>query len=198
MQRTAVAVLGTLAEFHCKPIPYDLAALTRLVRAIQPDLLCLDLTPEQWQRKAFADLPPEYRDALLPLAEQTDIVVVPIGEAGQQRSQQPGVIRGALIGWLRRALAALQVRAPGADAVNAGARHFIADTLYSAITLLSGRAARRARDDHTAHLVGAVLAAARRDPDSRVLVAVNVQHCHHIRRALRRHRDVALVAYTHL
>ena len=28
---TRVAVLGTLAEFHCEPIPYDLKALVRMV-----------------------------------------------------------------------------------------------------------------------------------------------------------------------
>ena len=49
MPSTRVAVLGTLAEFHREPIPYDLAALVRLVTDLGPDLLCLDMTPEQWQ-----------------------------------------------------------------------------------------------------------------------------------------------------
>jgi len=62
---TKVAVLGTLAEFHREPIPYDLRELIRLVMDLRPDLLCLDITPDQWQRRDFGDLPPEYRDALL-------------------------------------------------------------------------------------------------------------------------------------
>jgi hypothetical protein len=48
--RTPVAILGTLAEFHREPIPYDLQALIRLVAALHPDLLCLELTINQWQR----------------------------------------------------------------------------------------------------------------------------------------------------
>ena len=79
---TRIAVLGTLAEFHQDPLPYNLAALVDLVAAIHPDLLCLDITHEQWQQKRFDKLSPEYSRALLPLAAQTDIVVVPIG--GQQ------------------------------------------------------------------------------------------------------------------
>jgi uncharacterized protein len=49
------------------------------VRDIQPDLLCLDILPEQWERRDFSALPPRYRQALLPLAEQSDIVIVPVG-----------------------------------------------------------------------------------------------------------------------
>ena len=75
---TTIAVLGTLAEFHREPIPYNLTALVHLVADIHPDLLCLDMTTEQWQQQDFATLPPEYQEALLPLAEQTDIVVVPL------------------------------------------------------------------------------------------------------------------------
>lgn len=198
MQRTTVAVLGTLAEFHRKPIPYDLAALVRLVRAIQPDLLCLDMTAEQWQHKAFDDLPPEYSAALLPLAEQTDIVVVPIGGTNTQHLHPPSGVRAAFIAALRRYLAVLQESAPGADAVNTGVRHFVADTIYGAITWLSGPGVRRAQADHTAQLVRAALSVARRDPGRRVLVAVNVQHCHHIRRALRHHAEMSLVDYKDL
>lgn len=47
MQPTPVAVLGTLAEFHREPIPYNLAALVRLVTELRPDLLCLDLTVQR-------------------------------------------------------------------------------------------------------------------------------------------------------
>ena len=198
MQRTPVAILGTLAEFHREPIPYDLAALVRLVTELRPDLLCLDLTPEQWRRRDFGDLPPEYRDALLPLAHQTDIVVVPI--AGERPSQEPLATgwRGTVSAVLRHWLTDLQRTAPGPDAVNEGPRHFVADLLYEGIAALSGRATRRAWQAHVTHLVDQVLAVVRRDPGCRVLVAVNVRHCHHIRRALRHHPEVALVRYSKL
>ncbi len=198
MQRTPVAVLGTLAEFHREPIPYDLNALVRLVTELHPDLLCLDMTRDQWQRSDFTDLPPEYREALLPLAYQTDIVVVPIG--GLAPSEEPtGTGWGSwAIGCLRRLLGYLQRASPGPAAINQGIRHHIANLLYSAITELAGREAVRQRKVHTERLIQQVLDAVHRDPGRRILVVVNVRYCHVIRPALMKHREVRVVSYTDL
>ena len=195
---TKVAVLGTLAEFHREPIPYSLRELIRLVADLRPDLLCLDITPDQWQRRDFGDLPPEYRDALLPLAHQTDIVVVPI--AGQHPPEEPTAPgwRGVAITVVRRWLAVLQRTAPGPAAINEGWRHHVADTLYGLIAWLSGSEARRAWRLHTADLTQQVLKVARRDPGTRILVVVNVRHCHHIRPALRQYPEVRVVKYSQL
>lgn len=196
MERTPVAVLGTLADFHREPIPYNLAALIRLVTDLKPDLLCLDMTPEQWQRRAFAELPPEYQEALLPLAHQTDIVVVPV--AGDHPPDVPaapgwrGQFLDVLWGWL----AILHRHAPSPDAVNGGWRHWVADELYRVIGWLADM--HRDWKIHTEHLTQQVLTLARRDPGCRVLVAVNVRYCHHIRHALKRYPEVQVVPYTEL
>lgn len=198
MPYTPVAVLGTLAEFHREPIPYDLPALVRLVTKLHPDLLCLDMTREQWQHRDFGELPPEYRDALLPLAHQTDIVVVPIaGERPPQEPTAPGW-RGQAIARLRQWLVGLHRQAPGPEAVNGGWRHFLADTLYEVIGLLAGHRHRQAWQRHTQHLVQAVRNIARRDPGCRVLVVLNVRHCHHVRHALRQFPEIRVVNYSQL
>jgi len=191
---TPVAVLGTLAEFHREPIPYDLSALVRLVSERRPDLLCLDITPERWRRGDFADLPPEYREALLPLAQGTDIVVVPV--AGESPPPEPAATgwRGRAIGFLRRCIERVQRGAPGPEEISEGPRHFTADLLYSASARLAGGGARRAWRAYTADLIDRVCETARRDPGARVLVAVNVRHCHHVRRELRRRPGIEVVA----
>lgn len=195
---TRVAVLGTLAEFHREPIPYDLPALVRLVGKLHPDLLGLDMTPEQWARRDFGDLPPEYREALLPLAHQTDIVVVPI--AGDNPPPEPTASgwRGGLIALLRRLLAYLQRTAPGPAALNEGPLHHVADSLYSLMAWLAGTDTVRAWRRHTDELVKQILEVARRDPGRRILVVVNLRHCHHIRPALRRHLEVHVVSHADL
>jgi len=187
MSDTKVAVLGTLAEFHTEPIPFDLPALVRLVKDLAPDLLCLDITPEEWVRQDFGGLTPEYRDALLPLAHQTDIVVVPI--AGHHPPKEPIASgwRGRLIAILRQGLAYLQRTAPGPAAINQGLRHELANLVYVLIEVMAGRAASRARRAHTDHLIRQVLEIVRRDPGRRVLVVVNVRYCHYIRPALKKH-----------
>ncbi|MDP9310258.1 MAG: hypothetical protein M3R24_05100 [Chloroflexota bacterium] len=198
MQRTPVAVLGTLAEFHCEPIPYDLNALVQLVTDLRPELLCLDMTGEQWSRRSFGDVPPEYREALLPLAYQTDIVVAPI--AGAYAPQEPTAAgwRGRFIAHLRGWLAQLHRAAPHADAVNSGVAHWAADMLYEIILLLTDRRTRHAWRAHTRRLARNALDIVRRDPDATVLIVVNVRHCHHLRRYLRKSRDVCVVPYRQL
>lgn len=198
MELTSVAVLGTLAEFHRQPIPYNLAALVRLVTELHPDLLCLDMTPDQWQRRDFADLPPEYREALLPLAFQTDIVVVPIG--GLDASEEPTAKgwRNGVIGQLRRLLSYLQRTSPGPAAINQGVRHHTADILYTLITNLAGSEAVRQRKAHTDLLIRRVLDVVHRDPGRRVLVIVNVRYCHVIRPALMKYPEIRVVQYSEL
>src|SRR5512143_2353183 len=143
MTRTPVAVLGTLTEFHREPLPYNLKALVKLVTDLRPDLLCLDITPDQWQRRDFADLPPEYREGLLPLAQQTDIVVVPIGEAHPLTEPQASGWRGRLITLLRRGLIELQRTSPDPAAINQGWRHHVANELYDTIARLAGQDVRQ-------------------------------------------------------
>jgi hypothetical protein len=198
MLRTSVAVLGTLAEFHREPIPYDLQTLVQLVSDLHPDLLCLDITPEQWQRQDFQDLPPEYREALLPLANQTDMVIVPIG--GKQPYEEPTATgwKGAVIRWLRKWLAYLQRTSPGPADINQGLRHHIADLLYTTIAFFAGTTAQQQHKAHTKHLIQQVLEVAHRDPGRRILVAVNVRYCHLIRPALKKYSEIQVVNYTDL
>lgn len=198
MLRTPVAVLGTLAEFHREPIPYDLKTLVQLVRDLYPDLLCLDMTPDQWTRRDFQDLPPEYREALLPLAHQTDIVVVPIG--GDQPGEEPTAVgwKGRVILQLRRWLAYLQRTSPGPAAINQGLRHHLANMFYGTIARLAGDDAQQQRKAHTRHLIQQVVEIAHRDPGCRILVVVNVRYCHLIRPALMKYPEIKVVQYADL
>lgn len=197
-ERTTVAILGTLAEFHHEPLPYDLQSLVSLVAEINPDLLCLDITDEQWQLQDFSGLPPEYGEALLPLAYQTDIVVAPIG--GKQIPARPQARgwREKGIKWLRRRLPALQKNAPGPDAINQGWRHYVGELIYSLTRWLAGSSVRQAYRHHTDELTQATIEVARRNPSCRVLVVVNIQHCHHIRARLRKYPEIATVTYRDL
>jgi hypothetical protein len=197
-ERTTIAVLGTLAEFHREPIPFDLAALLRLVMGINPDFLCLDMTPQQWHDKAFADLPPEYSETLLPLAQRTDMVVVPVGD--EQPLPPPPLTgrRATLLALLRRLLAALQRSSPGPDAINQGVRHFFADGAYFFIDLLEGQGRRLRQQQHVAAIARRVSEVARRDPGRRILVVLNVQYCHHVRQELGQLPDIEVVDYNAL
>lgn len=197
-KRTRVAVLGTLAEFHRESIPYNLSALLDLVAAINPDLLCLDITPEQWQAQSFSDLPPEYQEALLPLARQTDIVIAPIGDGQPSPKLEATGWRGKAIEWLRRRIATIQRTAPSPDAMNQGWRHDLANHLYSATQWLVRNGIETILRERTDRLTQNILTIARRDPDARVLVVVNIQYCHVIRARLRDYDDLEVSGHNDL
>ena len=197
-QQTRVAVLGTLAEFHREPIPYDLKALVELVAQLRPDFLCLEITPEQWQQRDFADLPPEFGEALLPLAYQTDMVVMPISEADPPQEPAATGWRGRVIEWLRPGLGLIVRSAPDAAAVNQGWRHDLANGLYHLIALLGEGQAEQAWQVHRHYMIEQVIKLAGRDPGRRILVVVNVRHCHHLRPALSKHSNLDVVKFSEL
>lgn len=196
-----VSVIGTLAEFRPEPVPYDLGELVSFVEAIGPDLLCLDMTLEQWQRRDFGGLPFEYRDALLPLATQTDIVVVPIGDAAEPGDREETGEAGAWGSrgrYLRSMLARIQRGMDTPVAVGEGWRHLVAETLLHLLDHQDGGPARRRIGAHRDALVERIVELARREPERRILVVVNARHCHRLRQALRAYPEVALVRHSSL
>lgn len=204
---TPVAVVGTLVEFRPEPTPYDLAALVDFVRRIGPDLLCLDLTLDQWRRRDFGGLPPEYRDALLPLAQQTDIVVVPIGDDERARGSIALGLAGPrrwLFDRLRGAVGSLQSGADSPVAVDTGPSHWVAELLYHVMDWLQGGSALHSGSmlhgalAHREALAERVAELARRDSGRRILVVVNARYCHYLRRALGQRSEVRLVRYADL
>lgn len=193
-----VAVLGTLTEFHQEPLPYDLATLVKLVQEINPDLLCLDMTLDQWQRQDFSNLPPEYIEALLPLAAQTDMVVAPIGGDRPMPRAIAAGWRGLAIRRLRAWLAWLQRTAPGPAAINQGWRHHLGNFLYSLTRRLAGRDVEHAYHARIAQLTEAIERVVENNPGSRILVVTNIQYCHHIRPRLRQQTNSLVEAVADL
>jgi hypothetical protein len=92
-------------------------------------------------------------------------------------------------------LVAIQRSAPNATAVNQGWRHDLANVFYHQIARLAGGKIEREWDAHRAHMARQVLEIVRRDPGRRVLVVVNVRHCHHLRPALRQYPDIEVVPF---
>jgi hypothetical protein len=175
-----------------------MSSLLDLVAKINPDLLCLDITPEQWLQRDYEKLPPQYHEALLPLAQQTDIVIAPIGCEKSPPNQRRGGWRGKVISRLRQWIATMQNTASGPNDMNQGWRHNLTNYLYDATRWFAGGNLNRETTEYVAHLVQTVLEVSRRDRGARVLVVVNIQHCHLIREILRMHDDIELPVFTEL
>lgn len=72
-------MLGTLAALRQHSRACELQTLARIVKVIQPDLLCAEITREQWINGDFERLAAEYREVLIPACRRSDIVLVPVG-----------------------------------------------------------------------------------------------------------------------
>ncbi|MDT8304909.1 MAG: hypothetical protein RRC07_03140, partial [Anaerolineae bacterium] len=123
--RSRVAVLGTLAELHSEPIAYDLRTLTRLVKELQPDLLCAEIHLDVWLSGDLSGLPGEYREALVPLSRRSDIVIVPVGSSREEDLLRPRggpflSARRAAVAILNGQLRLMQRLASAPRAVNSG------------------------------------------------------------------------------
>ena len=200
---TRVAVLGTLADLHREPIRYNLACLTDLVEELNPDLLFAELQREAWEAGDVSDAPIEYREALIPLAARTNIVIVPIqGAAGCESvmAHNEGIARPrrAILRWLDGLLRWFQLRADGPRAIHSGSFGHLCHTICLLEAWVGGPATRQAWDAANRALLENVLTAVRRDPGVRVLITVDCRRWHLLAERLRHVGEVELVAYWEL
>lgn len=198
--RSRVAILGTLADLHTEPIRYNLTTLTRLVGELGPDLLCAELRRDHWERGDWSQAPVEYREALIPLAQRTHIVIVPIqdGEGCKLVTPLEGSLLGprqAIIRGLDGLLRGLQRLVDGPQGVNSGIFGHVCDMICALEACVCGAATRRAWDAANRELLENVLWAVRRDPGVRVLVTVDCRRRHRLVEWLRRSDEVELVDF---
>jgi hypothetical protein len=201
--KTRIAVLGTLAALHREPIRYNLACLTQLVEELNPDLLFAELQREAWEAGDASTAPIEYREALIPLAARTNIVIVPIQgavgcEPGITQAAHMAHPRRAMLRWLDDLLRWFQLRADGPRAIHSGSFGHICHTICQLEAWVGGPAARQTWDAANRALLENVLAAVQRDPGVRVLVTVDCRRWHRLAERLRHMDEVELVAYWEL
>ncbi|MGB3716596.1 MAG: hypothetical protein WA996_19425, partial [Candidatus Promineifilaceae bacterium] len=76
--RSRLALLATLSDLHREPVNYDLDSLRAILTDLAPDLLCAEITREIWEGDDLSKAAGEVREALVPVVEATDVVLVPV------------------------------------------------------------------------------------------------------------------------
>lgn len=201
--RTRVAVLGTVAELHEEPIPSSLAFLEQLVERLGPDLLCADIRPDHWERGDLSAAAVEYRKALVPLAERTNIVIVPVcgATAYDWTTPRTGQLRGlraTLVRWMNAAIGTLERLAGTPGAVNTGLLGRFCDLVGAVGVRLGDSATRQQWEEANQELVDNILQAVRRDPGRRVLVTVDCRRRSSLQQRLSQAPEVELVDFRNL
>jgi hypothetical protein len=200
MTKTRLALLSTLSDMHTQPIQYDLAALTAIVDQVAPDLLCVELPQYDWESGNVAQSPVEVGRSLLPLAELSDVVVVPVAPDARQFDDFAPITgwRGELARRLSGALRKAQRAANNAEAIHAILFQSVCHTICLLNEISWDAKARQAWDEQNQGTLDNILQAARRDPGRRMLVAVQCQRVHWLGPRLKRVPDIELVDYREL
>jgi len=200
MTKTRLALLSTLSDMHTQNIQYDLAALAAIVDQVAPDLLCVELPRCDWESGNLAQSPVEVGRSLLPLAELSDVVVVPVAPDARQFEDFAPITgwRGELAQRLNGALRKAQRAADNAEAIHALLFQSVCHTICLLNEMSWEAEARRAWDEQNRGTLDNILQAARRDPGRRMLVAAQCQRVHWLQPRLKQVPDIELVDYREL
>lgn len=198
--RSKVAVLGLLAKLRRDASQYDLKLLRRLVKNIQPDLLCAEFHPDNWQSGDLSALWPEYRETLLPLARRTDIIIVPVGgsvggEIQLSEADSLPALRQLFIQLINRSQIVCMQLARHPDDVNNGVLGAFCDWMCALALWASGPQARQAWDEANQAILNNIMAAVRRDLGRRVLVTVDCRRRRWLVEHLRGQSEIELLTY---
>jgi hypothetical protein len=182
---------------HTRSIQYNLAALTGIVNQISPDFLCVELPRRDWEMGNLGQAPVEVGRGLLPTAEVSDVVVVPVTSDARQFNDFAPTAgwRAGVARWLAQALRRAQRTANNAEAIHNWLFEGVCHTLCALNEMSWDAEARRAWNAQNQAMLDNILQAARRDPGRRMLVAAQCQRIHWLAPRLRQVPDIELVDY---
>jgi hypothetical protein len=196
MTKTRLALLSTLADMHTQPIQYNLTALADILTQVAPDLLYVEVPQRDWELGRLDQAPVEVQRSLLPLAELSRTVVVPVAPDTRQFNDfapRTGW-RAGLARWLDQALRWAQRQANSAEAIHAWPFEGVCHTLCHLSQRSWEAAARQAWEEQNQALRANILEAVHHDPGRQVLVAVQCQRIHWLEPRLKKLPDIELVS----
>ncbi len=199
--KTRLALLSTLAETHTEAIQYNLKALAKVVEYLNPDILCVELPRQRWEDHDLSRASIEVRESLLPIADLTDVVVLPM-MSPDTRQFSDFTPKSGWRGWcsdtLSRALVRAQRAANDIDAIHAKTYQNMCHTLCMTSEMFWTAKARGEWHEQNCTMLENILRAVRHDPGRRVLVALQCQRVHWLEPKLKKISDIDLVDFRNL
>jgi len=190
-----------MSDLHSQPVAYDLDCLRKVVADLAPDLLCAEITLDNWERKDFSRASLEVREALAPVIASMDIVLIPVAPTVKQYADFTSDS-----GWRRRLVYALdqllrwgQIQADDVKTVNGPWFAAFCHTVCWATERFWTAKERAAWERQNKDLAENIVRAVQRDSGRRVLVTVQCQRLHQLIPLLHAHDDLfSIVAFQNL
>ncbi|MFQ5813538.1 MAG: hypothetical protein ACE5I2_10180 [Anaerolineae bacterium] len=202
--KTRLALLGTLGHLHTEPLRYDLACLRSLVETLEPDLLGVEVEPDAWEQGDLSAASVEVREGLVPAAQRTDTVIVPLAGPSPMELAPPedgglARLRARVLQGADRMLTRFQRTADGPEGVNSPLFGHVCEFICYLEEAAAGDVGRQAWEAINQRILDRLLWAVRRDPGRRMLVAVQCRRVHWLEaRLLPLQAEVVLVPYSEL
>ena len=190
-----------MSDLHRQPISYDLDCLQKIIAEVSPDLLCAEITMEDWEQEDFSRAALEVREALAPVIASTDIVLIPVAPSQEQYTDfaPDSGWRGRLVRTFDRLLRWGQIQADDVQSVNGMWFEVFCHTLCWFTETLWNEKDRAAWDKQNEDMAANIVHTVQRDSGRRVLVVVQCQRLHRLIPFLRTHDDLfELVPYQDL
>lgn len=199
--QTRLAILGTMSDLHRQPISYDLNCLQQIIADVSPDLLCAEITMQDWEQEDFSKAALEVREALAPVIASTDIVLIPVAPSPEQYTDF-----APHAGWRRNLVRAFdrllrwgQIQADDARTVNGPWFGAFCHTVCLMTESLWNARDRATWERQNQELAENTVRAVQRDKGRRILVAVQCQRLHRLTPLLNAHHDLfQIVPYQNL
>ena len=199
--QTRLAVLGTMSDLHNQPIAYDLDCLRRVVTDLSPDLLCAEITMEDWEHENLSRASFEVREALAPIIAATDIVLIPVAPTPEQYADftPNSGWRHRLVRTLGRFLRWGQIQANDVKTVNSPWFGAFCHSVCWLTEIFWNTKERTAWERQNKELAENIIRAVQRDSGRRMLLVVQCQRLHPLVSLLHAHEDLfEIVAYQNL
>ena len=205
-KRAEVFVLATLHQFHADSKYYSFAKLSQIIKDVDPDIICVELTAADIKSRRKQGTKVEYEKSVFPLVDKYGYRVVPLEPDEPKFSQ--------LVGLNVESEKDLRTNEPA----RALAFSLYTETLYkhlfstwtspidvnSAVTdshfevkhnyqnAIYGEKQQKVWEGWNRHFLDQIMTTARSSNGKRVLVLVGVEHAYWLRKELRGERTVKL------
>ena len=190
-----------MSDLHRQSISYDLNCLQQIIADVSPDLLCAEITVQDWEQGDFSKAALEVREALAPVIASTDIVMIPVVPSPKQYTDftPDSGWRRRLVRTFDRLLRWGQIQADDARTVNGPWFGAFCHTVCWVTESLWNASDRGAWERQNQELAENIVRAVQRDSGRRVLVAVQCQRLHRLIPLLNAHSDLfKMVSYQNL
>lgn len=205
--RTQLFIVGTLYKRHERVAAYDLAALRRTIQAIKPDVLVLDITPDELRTRSVHASKIEYPGVIFPLLDErrcvafaaepsepmfSEIVQATIA-AGREFEQQQPAEAAAMKQFTESLYAGLAAFWKSPADVNSAATDRLFAGKRALQARLMGAVDTNGWNRWNQHTADVAMLAARRHRGQRVLVLVGIENRYWLNERLRGESGVDLV-----